>query len=331
MFCPHVFLHTWIYSSNVVEEFRAITEGFGDTFFMGTEMKISKTISYLDSDHILYPSNQQSLTSWRIVSVIGWRLTLLLSICVAVLPLVCSLTDVVRKRITKSISNNSVKSPIIKQPNRNWFEYSNSAIRNSFAQPRKKPFSEILHHYFWCTLVTVFGCAQLHLFRRRKCLVLLIWIFSIHTLQNLLIGDMIGAMANRKKQIVIDSWDDLVERDDVQKIIAFNLKTFFGSVNTSKENYFSDNKYKQTLTPKLDLIALDNLLNTTQLNYIMQEASKGHLAVMYTKPVLELFAVLYPNLHVSQSGGRTEPYFLMSNWYTTPKMNSAMDTRLVQF
>ena len=90
---------------------------------------------------------------------------------------------------------------------------------------------------------------------------------------------MISAMSPPPKEFIIDSWDDLLIRDDIDKIVAFNLKTFFGAYNDllseAKDIYFPHGIYREKLKPKLEVLPIDYAMNLTKTETLMKKASEG--------------------------------------------------------
>lgn len=119
-------------------------------------------------------------------------------------------------------------------------------------------------------------------------------------------------MSAKKEDVVIDSWDDLIARQDVKKIVAINLKTRYVFDHFAKFIYFPEGKYREKLTSRLNLKSVDEILNVAVLDQHLQEVAKGKEALMFHKTSLQYFKRnKYSNLHVSKFGGQSEPYFLL--------------------
>lgn len=156
----------------------------------------------------------------------------------------------------------------------------------------------------------------MHVFRQKKCPLLLVWVFSIYVLQNLFLGDLVSAMTSKSSFLFLDSWDDLIARDDIEAVVAFNTESNFKYLEDVKEAYFPQGRYRQELTRKLTVLSADHYINGSLFGELLERVSEGKVALMQYRSVLECFTGRYSNLHVSQSGGRTEPYFLFNTWYT---------------
>lgn len=284
----------------------------------------SRTIGFIDSDHILFAKHQALLNSFRFIAVMGWQLTLMFICCVLIIPVQLTLRD--------SFENYKARLNSWVQRRRHNYYYRYFFASN-FRQnliTEKGP-SRNYYYFFtsnlWQTLMAIFG--QISLFEKRKSFLLLLWVFVIFVLLNLFTGDLIGAMSVAQKDVVIDSWDDLIKRKDVKTIITFNLEGRFTSLEYAQSVYFPEGGYKEALTSRLDVREVDEFLNKTAFVEHLKNANDGKQAILFHRATLRYYSNNYSKLHVSEFGGRREPYFLLFHSHMTPSMLSAVDAVIV--
>lgn len=272
---------------------------------MGHQVGISATIGYLHTDHILYPKQQDPQKAFRFVSIVGWQLALVLVACVFLFPFIISASEWLRARRPKSDDNKLFQR------------------RDTIAQERPKSYLEYFVYYLWHTAVVIIASDQIDLFRKNRSSLLLLWVMALFILEEIFVGDMISEMADPNRDIVIDSWDDLLVRDDIKSIAAFNTKTGYYTLDYAKSIYFPKGLYRSAFTPKLDVKSGDELFDIRRWGSIINNVTKGNQALMYHKAWLDYFSNNNPNLHVSRSGGRTEPYFIMFYLHAFEKMRKS--------
>lgn len=191
---------------------------------------------------------------------------------------------------------------------------------------RKTPFFVKYLDYFWNVAVYIVGgSSQISLLKRKKYVLLLLWVVAIYLLEALFTGDLITAMATQNNDLFIDSWDDLLARSDVERIAITNYKNTLGFFpDFIKSVYFAPGKYK-ALTDRLKVYNVEVLLQPDLFFKILPEVSEGKMAVMYHKTVLELYVLRYADLHLSRMGDFIEPYFVISYTYTPQQTKETLN------
>lgn len=205
--------------------------------------------------------------------------------------------------------------------------HTRSIVPFARQQPQTKSFLANYLDYVWQVAVYIIrGSDEITPFKKTRHALLLLWIIVVYILESFFTGDMISAMATQDNDLFIDSWDDLLARTEVDKVAAFNYKGPLGIfLDYMKISYFPPGKY-YALTNRLEMYNCE-ILFRPGLSFVnmLHRVSNGEYALMYHKTVLELYASRMHDLHISRTGGFTEPYFLLYYVHMPAKIKSALN------
>lgn len=289
----------------------------------------SRAIGYLNSDHILYPKLQVSINSLRSISLLGLCSWIFLAACLLIVSNLCVVKDYVRN--VGNRYQNKTKPLMIKVKDGNAFMLSTESdkpLQSIFLQLTSflKVFFYRFQHYFCCAALVVIYTGQSTVVYRNTHWIMLLWLYALFFLIAFLEGDMISAMTNSNRDLLVDSWDDLLERDDIKQIAVINHKSLVLPETRVQEMYLPPGKYS-ALARKLVILPIEHFLNDTLKQQLISDVSERNYAFTFHKVNLEKEAKFHrqANLHVSRFGGRREPYFFPLYPHSSPKIRRVIN------
>lgn len=242
-----------------------------------TTNEASTYIGYVSSDHILFARQEKPVNSFKFLTILDVRVWIGVFLGVILLPLICSLKD------------------LLKAKNKSKTQSQDLAAGGQHQEINSSNLNQIFNsyfYYFWRVPVMIMGGDQISILGPgpRRHLVPLCRVIFLYLLESYFTGDLISAMANPDKELLIDSWDDLVERlesgDDFE-IGVFFVGAFFDEAQYRKD-YFPSGRYRDVLTDKITIYQMDH--KSDFMATLINDIRAGKKALMFFKPILETYA-----------------------------------------
>lgn len=156
-------------------------------------------------------------------------------------------------------------------------------------------------------------------FGRLTCLMMIVWLFAVFILQQHLSDEMFAEMVRKTPSLKMDSWDDLMGTKLAIRALNPDVLERRELSNSFRENYFPPGSiYHDDFTPRLKLFPLSISRGKSLLSLLLEFKNK---VLMLPKLLLEYGLNNYRSkayrrqLHVSESGGGVQPYFLMASHF----------------
>lgn len=158
---------------------------------------------------------------------------------------------------------------------------------------------------------------------------LVVWIFSVFVLKQYIGGDMLSEMVKSRPTIVLDSWDDIIDKNCSIKALDPDVMERPELRKRFLDEYFPKNTiYHSVFTPYLEFFSLSMSRGKEFVQFIRDLTSKGmfgdygeYLIIMAPKLALEYcFHNFIPEeirikFHTSEESGGLQPYFLMATHF----------------
>lgn len=269
----------------------------------------SAFLGTIDLDYILYQQNWKTKSPFAFMTVFDTGVWFLLFL----IPVFCALISSLKiQKQTRDI--------------RHYFPYN-----QLFQRVQKAPkFFDLLADNIFFFLATLINSVPISFNRFSVRYLIVFWLLTVFVFVQFYQGELFSELTRNDSLKVIDSWNDLYRADQVLSIVAQSP-----TINYKKgveDTYFNPSlPIAKDLAKRLQLIDFKDFYADDYIEDVTRSlVNDSETALMAPKGVLHYFlhhvddGNYTEELHVSESGGYAQPYYMTSTFLAKPEKRNAL-------